>query len=127
VLEKVRGIKEITLVQELGQPSLEVKINRAKIARFGLNVADINGLIQAAIGGAAATQVVQGEKQFDLVVRLDEKFRSTPEQIGRCRGAPPHASQIPLKEFAGIQVTNGASFIYRESNSRYIGVQFCVK
>jgi cobalt-zinc-cadmium resistance protein CzcA len=70
VLERVRGIKEITLVRELGQPSLTVNIDRAKIARYGLNVADINGLIEAAVGGAAATQVVQGEKQFDLVVRL---------------------------------------------------------
>jgi heavy metal efflux system protein len=127
VLEKVRGIEEITLVQELGQPSLEVNINRAKIARYGLNVADINGLIEAAIGGAAATQVVQGEKQFDLVVRLDERYRSTPEQIGSILVATPDGSQIPLREFADIQVTNGASFIYRESNSRYIGVQFSVK
>jgi cobalt-zinc-cadmium resistance protein CzcA len=127
VLEKVRGMEEITLVQELGQPSLEVNINRAKIARYGINVADINGLIGAAIGGTAATQVVQGEKQFDLVVRLDEQYRSTPEQIGNILVATPDGSQIPLKEFADIQVTNGASFIYRESNSRYIGVQFSVK
>ena len=66
ILERVRGIREVTLVQELGQPSLTIKINRAKIARYGLNVADINGLIQTAIGGDVATQVVQEEKQFDL-------------------------------------------------------------
>lgn len=126
VLEKVRGIKDITLVQELGQPSLEVNINRAKIARYGLNVADINGLIQAAIGGAAATQVVQGEKQFDLVVRLDERYRDTPEQIGNILVTTADGQQIPLKEFADIHVASGASFIYRESNSRYIGVQFSV-
>ncbi|HEX3800779.1 MAG TPA: CusA/CzcA family heavy metal efflux RND transporter [Verrucomicrobiae bacterium] len=127
VLEKVRGMDEITLVQELGQPSLEVNINRAKIARYGVNVADINGLIEAAVGGAAATQVVQGEKQFDLVVRLDEAYRSTPEQIGNILVSTPDGSQIPLREFADLQVTNGASFIYREDNSRYIGVQFSVK
>lgn len=127
VLEKVPGMEEITLVQELGQPSLEVNINRGKIARYGINVGDINGLIQAAVGGAAATQVVQGEKQFDLVVRLDERYRSTPEQIGNILVTTPDGSQIPLKEFADLQVTNGASFIYRESNSRYIGVQFSVK
>ena len=127
MLEKVRGIKEITLVQELGQPSLEVKINRAKIARYGLNVADINGLIQAAIGGTAATQVVQGEKQFDLVVRLDERYRDTPEQIGNILVTTADGQQIPLKEFADIHVASGASFIYRESNSRYIGVQFSVE
>jgi cobalt-zinc-cadmium resistance protein CzcA len=127
IVEKVRGIKEVTLVQELGQPSLAIKINRAKIARYGLNVADINGLIEAAIGGTAATQVVQGEKQFDLVVRLAGQFRGTPEQIGGILVATPDGEQIPLREFADIQVENGASFIYRENNSRYIGVQFSVE
>ncbi len=127
VLEGVRGIKEITLVQELGQPSLTVNIDRAKIARYGLNVADINGLIEAAVGGAAATQVVQGEKQFDLVVRLEQQFRDNPEEIRNILVATPDGSQIPLKEFADIRVENGASFIYREDNSRYIGVQFSVE
>ena len=127
VLEGVRGIKGITLVQELGQPSLTVNINRSKIARYGLNVADINGLIEAAVGGAAATQVVQGEKQFDLVVRLEQQFRDNPEEISNILVATPDGSQIPLKEFADIRVENGASFIYREDNSRYIGVQFSVE
>ena len=126
VLEGVRGIKEITLVQELGQPSLTVNIDRAKIARYGLNVSDINGLIEAAVGGAAATQVVQGEKQFDLVVRLEEQFRDNPEKIGNLLVQTADGSQIPLKELADIRVQNGASFIYREDNSRYIGVQFSV-
>ena len=116
----------MTLVQELGQPSLTIKIDRAKIARYGLNVADINGLIQTAIGGDVATQVVQGEKQFDLVVRLEQQYRDNPEEIGDILVATPGGQQIPLKEFADIQVTNGASFIYRENNSRYIGVQFSV-
>jgi cobalt-zinc-cadmium resistance protein CzcA len=127
VLERVRGIRDVTLVQELGQPSLTIKIDRARIARFGLNVADINGLIQTAIGGDVATQVVQGEKQFDLVVRLDRQFRDNPEEIGNILVATPAGQQIPLKEFADIQVTNGASFIYRQDNSRYIGVQFSVE
>jgi cobalt-zinc-cadmium resistance protein CzcA len=127
VLEGVRGIKEITLVQELGQPSLTVNIDRAKIARYGLNVADINGLIEAAIGGSAATQVVQGEKQFDLVVRLEQQFRDNPEQIRNILVSTADGSQIPLKELADIRVENGASFIYREDNSRYIGVQFSVE
>jgi cobalt-zinc-cadmium resistance protein CzcA len=127
VLEGVRGITEITLVQELGQPSLTVDIDRAKIARYGFNVADINGLIEAAVGGAAATQVVQGEKQFDLVVRLQEQYRSNPEEIRSILVAAPDGSQIPLKELADIRVQNGAAFIYREDNSRYIGVQFSVE
>ncbi len=127
VLESVPGIRDVTLVQELGQPSLTVDINRAAIARYGLNVADINGLIEAAIGGAATTQVVQGEKQFDLVVRLEPRYRDNPEEIGNILVATPDGQQIPLKEFARLQVANGASFIYREDNSRYIGVQFSVE
>jgi cobalt-zinc-cadmium resistance protein CzcA len=127
VLERVRGIRDVTLVRELGQPSLSIKINRARIARYGLNVADINGLIQTAIGGDVATQVVQQEKQFDLIVRLDQQYRDNPQEIGRILVATPAGQQIPLSEFADIQVTNGASFIYRQDNSRYIGVQFSVE
>ena len=127
VLERVRGIRDVTLVQELGQPSLTININRAQIARYGVNVADINGLIQTAIGGDVATQVVQGEKQFDLVVRLDRQYRDNPVEIGNIPVPTPAGPQIPLKELADIQVTNGASFIYRQDNSRYIGVQFSVE
>ena len=127
ILQRVRGIHDVTLVQELGQPSLTIKIDRAKIARYGLNVADINALIQTAIGGDAATQVVQQEKQFDLVVRLEQQYRDNPEEIGNILVATPGGQQIPLKEFADIAVTNGAAFIYRENNSRYIGVQFSVE
>jgi cobalt-zinc-cadmium resistance protein CzcA len=127
VLERVRGITDVTLVQELGQPSLTITIDRARIARYGLNVADINALIQTAIGGDVATQVVQAEKQFDLIVRLERQYRDNPEEIGNILVATPAGQQIPLKEFADIQVANGASFIYRQNNSRYIGVQFSVE
>ena len=126
LLEHVRGIRDVTLVQELGQPSLTIDIDRARIARYGVNIADINSLITTAIGGDVATQVVQGEKQFDLVVRLEEAYRDTPEKIGNILVPTPGGQQIPLKEFAKIEVTNGASFIYRQDNSRYIGVQFSV-
>ncbi|MFK2903036.1 efflux RND transporter permease subunit [Dyella ginsengisoli] len=127
VLEKVRGIRDVTLVQELGQPSLSIDIHRAAIARYGLNVADINGLIQTAIGGDVATQVVQGEKEFDLVVRLKKQYRDNPAAIGNLLVATPEGKQIPLKVLADIRVTDGASFIYRQDNSRYIGVQFSVQ
>ncbi|HEY5338738.1 MAG TPA: efflux RND transporter permease subunit, partial [Rhizomicrobium sp.] len=126
ILERVRGIRDVTLVQELGQPSLTIKINRATTARYGLNIDDVNAVIQTAIGGDVATQVVQGEKEFDLVVRLDRQYRDNPEEIGNIPVATAAGQQIPLKELADIQVTNGASFIYRQDNSRYIGVQFSV-
>ncbi len=126
VVEQVRGITDVTLVQELGQPSLTIDINRATIARYGLNVSDLNALIQAAIGGDVATEVVQGEKQFDLVVRLEPQYRDNPERIRNILVSTPNGQQIPLGELADIEVSNGASFIYRENNSRYIGVQFSV-
>jgi cobalt-zinc-cadmium resistance protein CzcA len=126
ILDQVRGIKDVTLVKELGQPSLDIKINRAMIARYGVNIADVNALITTAIGGDVATQVQQGEKQFDLVVRLERQYRDNPEEIANILVPTPGGQQIPLKEFADIRVMNGASFIYRQDNSRYVGVQFSV-
>ena len=127
VLEHVRGIKDVTLVQELGQPSLSIEIDREKIARYGINVDDVNALIQTAIGGDVATEVVQQEKEFDLLVRLQGQYRDNPVAIGNILVATPDGQHIPLKELATISVTTGASFIYRENNSRFIGVQFSVE
>jgi cobalt-zinc-cadmium resistance protein CzcA len=127
VLDGVRGIKQVTLVQELGQPSLTVTADRARMARYGLNVADVNGLIEAAVGGTAATQVVQGERTFDLVVRLQPQFRKTADQIGNILIATPDGAQIPLREVTTLKIDNGASFIYRQDNSRYLGLQYSVE
>lgn len=126
VLGQVRGIGRIATVHELGQPSLTIKVDRGKIAKYGVNVADVNALIEAAVGGVSATQVVQGEKSFDLVVRLEARFRENPEQIGAILVATPSGKQVPLRELATIQVSTGASYIYRENNSRFIGVQYAV-
>jgi cobalt-zinc-cadmium resistance protein CzcA len=127
VLEKVPGITEITIVRELGQPSLTITPDRAKIARYGLNVSDVNTLVETAIGGTAATQVVQGERQFDLVVRMQEPFRQNADAIRNLLIATPDGQHLPLSQFADIRVESGASFIYREANSRYIGIQFSVE
>lgn len=126
-LERVRGITHVTLVQELGQPALTIQIDRAKLARYGLTAATINELIEAAVGGSAATQVVQGEQTFDLVVRLQPQFRDTPEAIGNILVATPTGSQVPLRELATLAISNGASFIYRQNSSRFIGVQYSVE
>jgi heavy metal efflux system protein len=127
VMEAVPGITQLTLVQELGQPALTVAVDRQKIARYGINVADVNALIEAAVGGAAATQVVQGEKLFDLIVRLQPQYRETPEAIGNILVATPNGQQIPLRELATIAISNGAAFIYRQDNARYIGIQYSVE
>jgi cobalt-zinc-cadmium resistance protein CzcA len=126
-LEKVPGFTELTVVRELGQPSLIVEADREKIARYGINVADVEAVVQAAVGGQAATQVIQGEKLFDLVVRMQPQFRSSAHQIGDLLVGTPTGQQIPLKQLADIRQGNGASMIYRENNSRYIGVQYSIE
>ncbi len=126
-LSQVPGFTELTVVRELGQPSLLVSVNREKIARYGVNVADVEGIVQAAVGGQAATQVIQGEKLFDLVVRMKPEFRESAQSIGNLLVGTPSGQQIPLSALTEITEGNGASFIYRENNSRYIGVQYSIE
>jgi len=126
VLDRTPGFAELTVVRELGQPSLTITPDRAKIARYGINVDDVGTVVGAAIGGQTATQVIQGEKLFDLVVRMEPQFRSGAREIGNLLVPAPAGQQIPLSELATIHQTSGASFIYRENNSRYIGIQFSV-
>jgi len=126
-LAQVPGFTELTVVRELGQPSLLVQVDRDKIARYGINVADVEGVVQAAVGGQAATQVIQGEKLFDLVVRMHPQFRENAQQIGNLLVGSPTGQQIPLSELSDIREGSGASFIYRENNSRYIGVQYSIE
>ncbi|MGB6525387.1 MAG: CusA/CzcA family heavy metal efflux RND transporter [Candidatus Acidiferrales bacterium] len=127
ILQGIRGFTELTVVRELGQPSLIINVDRDKIARYGINVADVETVIQTAIGGQAATQIIQGEKLFDLVVRMEPQFRSTPNQIGNLLVGTPSGQLIPLSQLAEIKESTGASFIYRENNSRYIGVQYSIE
>ncbi|HEV2486765.1 MAG TPA: CusA/CzcA family heavy metal efflux RND transporter [Terracidiphilus sp.] len=126
-LAQVPGFKDLTVVRELGQPSLLIDVDRDKIARYGINVADVEAVVQAAVGGQAATQVIQGEKLFDLVLRMKPEFRENAQQIGNLLVGTPSGQQIPLSELANIHEAGGASFIYRENNSRYIGVQYSIE
>ena len=127
ILVHTEGFKELTVVRELGQPSLIVGADRAKIARHGINVGDVEAVVQAAIGGQAATQVIQGEKLFDLVVRMEPQYRSNAREIGNLLVPAPAGQQIPLSELASIKQASGASFIYRENDARYIGIQYSVE
>ena len=126
-LAKIPGFTDLTVVRELGQPSLLIDVDRDKISRYGINVADVEAVISAAVGGQAVTQVIQGEKLFDLVVRMQPQFRSSAHEIGELLVGTPDGKQIPLSQLADIKVGNGASFIYRENNSRYIGVQYSIE
>ncbi len=126
-LSHVPGFTGLTVVRELGQPSLLIDVDRDKIARYGINVADVEAVISAAVGGQTVTQVIQGEKLFDLVVRMQPEFRSSAGEIGNLLVGTPDGQQIPLSQLASITQGNGASFIYRENNSRYIGVQYSIE
>ena len=123
ILEQVRGIRDVTLVKELGQPSLTIKINRATIARYGVNVADINALITDRHRRRCGHRR-WCRKKSSLISSSASNANTgtTPRKSAISWCATPGGQQIPLKEFADIQVTNGASFIYRQDNSRYIGV-----
>ncbi len=127
VLSQVPGFTELTVVRELGQPSLLIDVDRDKTARYGINVADVEAVVQAAVGGQAATQVIQGEQVFDLVVRMRPEYRSSANEIGNLLVPTTGGTQVPISELANIHQGNGASFIYRENNSRYIGVQFSIE
>jgi heavy metal efflux system protein len=127
VLSQVPGFTELTVVRELGQPTVQVDVDREKIARYGINVSDVEGVIQAGVGGQAATQVIQGERLFDLVVRMKPQYRSSTRAIGNLLVPTPSGTQVPISELATVTQGNGASFIYRENNSRYIGVQFSIE
>ena len=127
VLSQVPGFTELTVVRELGQPSLLIDVDRDRTARYGINVADVEAVVQAAVGGQAATQVIQGEQVFDLVVRMRPEYRSSANEIGNLLVPTAGGTQVPISELANIHQGNGASFIYRENNSRYIGVQFSIE
>src|SRR5580693_7179282 len=127
ILSQIPGFTELTVVRELGQPSVLIDVDRDKIARYGINVSDVEGVIQAGVGGLAATQVIQGEQLFDLVVRMEPQYRSSQKAIGDLLVPTPSGQQVPISELANVHQGNGASFIYRENNSRYIGVQFSIE
>jgi cobalt-zinc-cadmium resistance protein CzcA len=126
ILSQVPGFTDLTVVRELGQPSVQIDVDREKIARYGINVSDVENIIESGVGGSAATQVIQGEQLFDLVVRMKPEYRSSTREIGNLLVPTPSGQHVPISELAAIRQGNGASFIYRENNSRYIGVQFSI-
>jgi len=130
-MSQVRGITDLGIFPVLGQPNLNIKVDRAKAARYGLNTGDINTVIQAALGGAVATSVLEGDRQFDLVVRYTPECRDTVEKIGNIKVAYATSTganaYIPLSELATITLDNGAAWIYHENVQRFIPVKFSVR
>jgi len=131
VMSHVRGVTDLGVFPVLGQPNLDIKIDRTKSARYGLNTGDVDAVIQAATGGASATTVLEGDRQFDVAVRYPQSYRSEIEQIGNIRVAAATSGSanayIPLRELASLSLDTGAAWIYHESNQRFIPVKFSVR
>jgi heavy metal efflux system protein len=127
VLGKVRGIVDLAVYRSLGQPNLLITPDREKCARYGLNVGDVGAVVQAAIGGQAVTQVLEGDRRFDLVVRWQKPYRADLDAIRNIRVTVPDGSQVPLAQVADIKTAEGASFIYRDNLERYVPVRFAIR
>ncbi|HMB29029.1 MAG TPA: CusA/CzcA family heavy metal efflux RND transporter, partial [Blastocatellia bacterium] len=127
VMAAIPGVADLGVFGELGQPNLLIRVNRQEAARYGISPNDINATAQAAIGGQAVTQLLDGEKRFDVVVRFLPQYRQSLEAISDIQINSPEGERIPLKQLAEITKQTGASFIYREDNARYTPIKFSVR
>ncbi len=127
VMRQVQGVKDLGIFRLVGQPNLLIQVDREASARYGLQVADVNAVVQAAVGGQAVTQVFEGERLFDLVVRFLPEYRQDVESISNILVSTPDGARIPLKQLAAITSQTGAFIIYRENNERYIPIKFSVR
>jgi cobalt-zinc-cadmium resistance protein CzcA len=127
VMRGVPGIEDLGLFRVLGQPNVNLIVDRAKADRFGINVADVQDAIETAVGGKAVSEMLTGEERFDLVVRYQEPFRRTMEDIASIRILAPSGERVALGELCDIRVEDGASMVYREANSRYIAIKYSVR
>jgi heavy metal efflux system protein len=127
ILKNIQGIVDVGVYTELGQPTLNVTVNRERCARFGLNVSDVENLVQNAIGGNPVTSILEGERTFDLAVRFPEADRDLRQKINYLLVDTPDGQRIPLNMVADVKLTDGPFFIYRESIKRYIAIKFGVR
>jgi len=130
-MQQVKGMEDIGIFHIVGQPNLNIKVDRLKASRYGLNTGDVNSVVQAAMAGAVATTVLESDRQFNLAVRLDPGFRDSIEKI---KDVPVGyqtpggtTAYVPLRELANISLDSGASFIYHETTQRYIPIKFSVR
>lgn len=126
-MRDIPGVKDLGIFRLVGQPNLLIQVDREAIARYGLQVSDVNAVVQAAIGGQAVTQVFEGERLFDLVVRFLPEYRQDVDGISNILVSTPDGARIPLKQVASITTQTGAFIIYRENNERYIPIKFSVR
>jgi cobalt-zinc-cadmium resistance protein CzcA len=134
IMAGVRGITDLSVFDAVGQPTVNIKVDRLKAARYGLAPGDVNAVVQAAIGGQAVGSNLYeygSDRNFPIVVRLAPQYRKSLNAIANIPVAVPNAvggvAQVPLSELAEIKLVSGFSFIYRESQTRYIPVGFAVR
>ena len=127
VMRTVKGIQDLGLFRVVGQPNLNFVVDREKAARYQINVADVQDAIQTAVGGNAVSQVLQGERKYDLVMRYEAPYRDTKEAIENIRLVAPSGERVSLAQLSKIDVSDGASEIYREANSRYVAIKYSVR
>lgn len=126
-LSKIKGIEDLGILKNLGQPELKIDLEQSKMGLYGVNAANANAIVQMAIGGQAATQVFEGERLFDLRVRYLPQFRQTPEELGNLMVPTLSGGKVPLKLISTITEQTGISYIYRTNNQRVIAVKFSVR
>ena len=130
-MQQVKGMEDLGIFHIVGQPNLNIKIDRARAARYGLNSGDVNTVVQVAMAGAVATTVLESDRQFNLTVRLEQKYRDSFEKISNIPVAYQTpggtTAYIPLRELATISLDSGASYIYHEATQRYIPIKFSVR
>ena len=130
-MEQVKGVEDLDVFWVRGQPNLNVKVDREKAARYGLNTGDVNLVVQAALGGAVATTLLEADRQFNVTVRLPPEYRASLEAVRNVKVGfttpDGNNAYIPLTELANITLDTGASFIYREARELYIPVKFSVR
>jgi cobalt-zinc-cadmium resistance protein CzcA len=134
VMSTVPGIADLAVLNSLGQPTVQIEIDRARAARYGLQPGDINSTVAAAIGGQAAGNLYEegSDRNFPMVIRLAPKYRQSLDAIRRITIGAPNPSgngvvPIPLNDVASVNLVSGASFIYREGQQRYIPIKFSVR
>jgi cobalt-zinc-cadmium resistance protein CzcA len=130
-MAQVDGVTDLGVFPVLGQPNLNIRVDREKAARYGLNVSDVNNVVQAALGGTVATTLLEADRQFDVTVRLAPEYRANIGTVRNIKVGSQTPSgtnaYIPLSELADISFDTGASYIYREHNERYIPIKFSVR
>jgi cobalt-zinc-cadmium resistance protein CzcA len=127
IMRGVKGIEDLGVFRVLGQPNLNVAVDRTAAARYQINVADVQDAIQTAVGGNALTQVLQGEARYDLVLRYLPSYRDTKEAIESIRLLSPTGERVSLAQLCKISESDGGSEIYREGNQRYVAIKYSVR